>query len=770
MAYLKINPELFLGNAELNRLQKFFEDQNKNNLINSTKSFGLLKGFGKVERDADVSGQKTVKISEVLAIDKSGNCITSDIQNSLIVPNDGNWHWIKIKYAISNIEKGTFSIAQNGDLTDTTGKAELTIILRDIQEFPTRVKFEGSLLNTLEYDILEVIDDTHAVLQHPAVNLYGVSEFAQEEGLKLKVVGTFTKGLAVPNESKFIFNYDSSLTEIIQESTFNTRPTYNEGYEFYLARVRVSNGTIIIQDKRTDFWKLSETPITRKDNPCIGIESSQFTTFYTPQDKNLVKVFWGMRSSNWSIDTSNNIVIFNTGEGGKFKSVEDFTNGDFDGFRLYTPTGKYHKVISSAKQGSAINLTLDNLDADNFSDNGGITTLNKTLVCVPDADEIELLFTPEPEDEKKAFVQSFVFPINEETGKCDVLVYNDPFVVYNVQYRYKTKDEYSDYKILPTDDEHGYYTENSFDENGNLKLEDERERLTYIQDEVSGFIKLLCSPTSLKNFKQSVDKGDLIGVREINDLSTTTIIPLIVGTEKNYIYVSGNINLNSDVFFTLDSATSIEGNQFTVHFNCEELNLAGKNIYITENYQTADQSVLKKVDFGDVCEMKNRDGGISFVLKYKGTHWVMYQNYDKGQPFEVSMFDGDMNTYFDSTGQGKVKGYFGWSIHSILKDGKTPVAAGVRTETYNNGASVTKTFNIGETGGEMNHQLTIDEMPKHKHPITASNKNSTEGFGAVAGTDLVGIESGGNTDEVGGDKQHNIMQPYYVLAFTKKNY
>jgi hypothetical protein len=64
-----------------------------------------------------------------------------------------------------------------------------------------------------------------------------------------------------------------------------------------------------------------------------------------------------------------------------------------------------------------------------------------------------------------------------------------------------------------------------------------------------------------------------------------------------------------------------------------------------------------------------------------------------------------------------VRGYYGWQLHTILKDGKTPVGFGSRTETYANGNTVIKNFNIGDTGGEMNHQLTVPELAKHKHTI-----------------------------------------------------
>jgi hypothetical protein len=96
-----------------------------------------------------------------------------------------------------------------------------------------------------------------------------------------------------------------------------------------------------------------------------------------------------MRSNNWSVDSSNNIVTINSGTGGKFKTVNDFTTGDFNGYAFYTPTGKKRNVLASVKQGSAINLTLDVLDVDDFSTDGGTTLIPDYVNVVPDAEEVE---------------------------------------------------------------------------------------------------------------------------------------------------------------------------------------------------------------------------------------------------------------------------------------------------------------------------------------------------------------------------------------------
>lgn len=72
------------------------------------------------------------------------------------------------------------------------------------------------------------------------------------------------------------------------------------------------------------------------------------------------------------------------------------------------------------------------------------------------------------------------------------------------------------------------------------------------------------------------------------------------------------------------------------------------------------------------------------------------------------------------------------------------------------------------TGGEYNHTLTIDEMPKHNHSLLFDQSFAPGTNGVRTGVQTAWTDQSSFIGYKGGDKPHNNMPPYITVYMWKR--
>ena len=81
-------------------------------------------------------------------------------------------------------------------------------------------------------------------------------------------------------------------------------------------------------------------------------------------------------------------------------------------------------------------------------------------------------------------------------------------------------------------------------------------------------------------------------------------------------------------------------------------------------------------------------------------------------------------------------------------------------------------YAAGDTGGETEHTLTVDEMPSHNHYLKGASMAVSDYFGGS--TNDYGITHNGTAQQTndlthtGGDQPHNNMPPYLAIYMWKR--
>jgi len=788
MSEIRIKENIFLGLQEYNRILRFLQiDGLKQRFLFDTATFGLLKGYqlpnGIIIDKADVfkinnenlSVNYKVNINPGRAIDKNGNILTLNEQKTLEIPDNGQWYTIVISHKYSNLEEGVVNISETGELTGNG--TYFDEVLRGQPNFPVKIKFENSL-NNGEYEVVTVIDREQAILS---------GEFVAEQNLRYKVIGTFTPGApTVP----YLYYYDDIDIQIIRTSELNTGTNIlRQNIDFIIAEVRTVGQNVEIKDKRTEWWTTQAQNLLELlgtvNNPLIGVEAVKWDLMTTPRDKNEINIAWVYRSTNWSIDTTQNVVTISSGKGGIFKEndLSLFQNGQFDGWRLYTKSGKYFTVVSSSKSGSQLNLKLDALISTEFS-------TGDELLVTPDVDFIEIKLNYDAVvGVNSKLTETFLFPINEPIGKIYARITDsDTKYKYNLTYRYKVFGRYTDW-LKFNDDEVGYYDESSFDENGQLNANPiDRTLKPYTASLTDGFIELTPNPRNYNILFQEIMTGDKFGVDHKNITNATPVTHLIVGRDRQMQVLHFNdVVLNNDIFVNLKKQQEngndcVNGNRFVIQIQ-GDIDLNGRNLKIVTDYvDPTNYTLVRDINERDIAFIKRhrrlQSSGLTMIFNYDGSEWWLAISNEYGTPIgSIVAYSGDI-TDFDSSGLGMTPNTLGWAICNG-NNGTENLIGRVINGTDPGNPSAHKQAGGNATKPILrenlpNYQLPVTQLAHH-HQIPASPHQGESGLGWMQQNNE-GSDWRNTTNETieiyvwlgGQNVPLNVMQPYRNLLYIQK--
>ena len=467
MSKLKVNEDLFIGNQELNRFVKFLSDDGYKLLFGSNiEKYGFID---RVNQDTNFdslqlmqgSSSDKLTLKAGLAIDSNLDFIYNEsiTVDALTIPTDNLFRDVTIKYNTSNIEKGLIDVASDGTIT---GVGTLfSEVLRGQPNFPSKIRFPNSAINTGEYLLVSISNDTEALL---------TGALSVETDLEYVVIGTFTPDVITPIGSKDIFVYDSF--------TLTLGGAAVDGVEFLLGKVKSDGVSLEIQDVRTEKLQTvsgySLTNITTTVNTSIGVESIKYNTLNSDGASNIIKIGWGFRSetAQWSYDLNSNEIIISAGLGGVHKTTSTVVDSEFDGWRVYFNDDYYLNVLTSTSAAGTVRLQVRSIDITRIDISDGIS-------IVPNADSIEISNTS---SHNPNIESTYVFPIQN-----GVATYQQKVGTVSVYYRNilgKLKTE------LSLINDGSYYGEDNFDDDG--------VQTSFVDTAyTSGIIILLLSPNNL---------------------------------------------------------------------------------------------------------------------------------------------------------------------------------------------------------------------------------------------------------------------------------
>lgn len=377
MSKLKFSPNLFLEVNELQRFNKFLEEDGWKRAMKAiSKNFGIVENASNsyFKVTARSGSNSVIVINAGIAFDSNMDAIVMTDDLELSVGNTGSNRWVILSRAVTNEEQGTVSINSDGSLSGIG--TEFTKVLRGQPNFPVKVKF-NSTSNNGEYEVVSVTSDTSALLS---------GSFVNQSNIKYSVVGTFTPGFQPTEDNKMIYEYDSYNIEVVDSED---RPAVSEN-EFILAMISFdASGSMNVSDKRIRY--MFNNPYTQSDesdnstNPLVsllstGVVGGIHAVGSAAAEFELIMEH-GYTVTRHELLTTSTSNTFNIISGqSNFLGTGNIPDGMFRGWLLVNRANMKYALIDDNSNKS---LYISNLDTSIILDSGN------DFIIVPNCNEIE---------------------------------------------------------------------------------------------------------------------------------------------------------------------------------------------------------------------------------------------------------------------------------------------------------------------------------------------------------------------------------------------
>lgn len=377
MSRLKFSPNLFLEVNELQRFNKFLEEDGWKRAMKAiSKNFGIVENASNsyFKVTARSGSNSVIVINAGIAFDSNMDAIVMTDDLELSVGNTGSNRWVILSRAVTTEEQGTVSINSDGSLSGIG--TEFTKVLRGQPNFPVKVKF-NSTSNNGEYEVVSVTSDTSALLS---------GSFVNQSNIKYSVVGTFTPGFQPTEDNKMIYEYDSYNIEVVDSED---RPAVS-GDEFILAMISFdASGSMNVSDERIRY--MFNNPYTQSDesdnstDPLVsllstGVVGGIHAVGSAAAEFELIMEH-GYTVTRHELLTTSTSNTFNIISGqSNFLGTGNIPDGMFRGWLLVNRANMKYALIDDNSNKS---LYISNLDTSIILDSGN------DFIIVPNCNEIE---------------------------------------------------------------------------------------------------------------------------------------------------------------------------------------------------------------------------------------------------------------------------------------------------------------------------------------------------------------------------------------------